>query len=53
MRLWNDTFTIAEMMAHSMGHGAVFSKVPDYGAVLAPTSLLLSDFDFLFHGDRL
>ena len=51
MHLGNNTFTISEMMAHLMGHGAIFSKVPDYDAVLALTLLLPSDFDFLFHGD--
>ena len=53
MRLGNDTFTVSKAMAHSMGHSAIFSKVPDYGAVLAPTSPLPGDFDLLFHGDGL
>ena len=53
MHLGNNTFTVSKAMAHPMGHGAIFSKVPNYGAVLALTLPLPDDFDLLFHGDGL
>ena len=53
MRLRDDTFTISKAMTHSMGHGAVFSEVSNYGAVLAPTAPLSRDLGLLFHRERL
>ena len=51
--LRNDTFTISKTIAHSMGHSAVLSKMPDYDAVLTPTAPLPHDFDLLLHHDEL
>ena len=47
--LRDDTFAISKPMAHSMGYGAVFGKMPDYGAVLAPTASLPRDLGLLLH----
>ena len=51
--LRDDTFAISKPMAHSMGHGAVLGKMPDYGAVLAPTVSLPRDLGLLFHCEGL
>ena len=53
MRLGYDTFAISETMAHSMGHGAVFGEMPNYGAVFAPTASFTRDFGLLLHRERL
>ena len=53
MRLRYNAFAISETVAHSMGHGAVLGKVPDYGAIFAPTASLTRDFGLLLHRERL
>ena len=53
MHFRDDAFTIPKAMTHSMGHGAVFGEVSDYGAVLAPTAPLPRDLGFLFHREGL
>ena len=53
VRLRDDTFAIFKTMAHSMGHGAVLGKMPNYGAVLAPTASLPRDLGLLLHCEGL
>ena len=53
VHLRDDAFAISKTMAHSMGHGAVFGKMPNYGAVLAPTASLPRDLGLLLHCEGL
>ena len=51
--LRDDAFAISKTMAHSMGHGAVFGKMSNYGAVLAPTASPPRDLGLLLHCEGL
>ena len=53
MHLRDDKFTISKTMAHLVRHGAIFSEVSDYGAVLTTAAPLPRDLGLLLHREGL